>query len=870
MRIKIVTTLVFFLSVYHGFAQKKTNYSKGRAVLQGMVPPDYIKETIDLATVPMEVVSYTSDKYDTIVKRVINKRIKCVLSLDRPKYIKGDFFANGSKIGYHIESGDSIVVNYKGDEPIFSGRGAAKWELLYKLALLKDSMELTDSFKALSGRFKPLKNLNDYFAWNTYLNDKLRKTTELIDNYRSRMSDFAYNAIKERALYEIEEKRMVRFSYLSRGSVKSDSSDSLIVNQYGLTNRDLCVIFDSTMNGAGAQWLQYESSFVGDPYYLYAILKFYALRERNRFFKDRRSDTSILGKEEVDGYVVRYNLAKRRYKGLIREKVLAFFFNHEHGLLHELGFYPEIEEILADYYKQPGFENHKKEVRKYEVEERERQMGKRDVGFKLVDMYGNIFSKEDLKGKVVIMDFWFTGCKGCIQMVPALSKVEEAFKTDSDVVFLNVCVDESKDRWLQSVGQKKYTTGNGINLYTNGEGNEHSMIKNFGIAAYPSILLMDGYGHLVRGRSKIDPRIDNGRLLVNLIKEQLLLIKDGPYVWEGDSTIRISRINGISLMNETINKKQAVSFNVPSDTGGNSFTVKLKEQAHGTPCQFGDAEKILAISDIEGNLKALRDLLRSNGVIDENYDWTFGKGHLVLLGDVFDRGSQVTECLWLIYSLEQKAKEKGGFVHFILGNHEIMNLQGDNRYVHEKYKRNAAILNSSTSELYSNDAVLGKWLRTKNIIEKIGNLLFAHGGVSPGINKLKLSLEQINRIAREYYDRNGDALTDEYANVVMSSSQSPFWYRGYYTGQKNTGYIDSTLKIYSVSHIITGHTIVSDTVSMHHANKVINTDTRHADGKSEALLVEYGEFYRVNTQGKKTSLEVNSTLKKEEKYVFLK
>ncbi len=45
-------------------------------------------------------------------------------------------------------------------------------------------------------------------------------------------------------------------------------------------------------------------------------------------------------------------------------------------------------------------------------------------------------------------------------------------------------------------------------------------------------------------------------------------------------------------------------------------------------------------------------------------------------GDMFDRGDQVTECLWLVYALEETAKAAGGYVHFILGNHELMNLQG--------------------------------------------------------------------------------------------------------------------------------------------------------------------------------------------------
>ena len=51
----------------------------------------------------------------------------------------------------------------------------------------------------------------------------------------------------------------------------------------------------------------------------------------------------------------------------------------------------------------------------------------------------------------------------------------------------------------------------------------------------------------------------------------------------------------------------------------------------------------------------------------------------------------VTEVLWLIYSLEEKAKAAGGYVHYILGNHEIMNMSNDLRYVQNRYMRACCI-----------------------------------------------------------------------------------------------------------------------------------------------------------------------------------
>src|SRR5262249_1267149 len=104
---------------------------------------------------------------------------------------------------------------------------------------------------------------------------------------------------------------------------------------------------------------------------------------------------------------------------------------------------------------------------------------------------------------------------------------------------------------------------------------------------------------------------------------------------------------------------------------------------------------------------------------------------------------------------------------------------------------------------------------------------------------------------------------------LMFSNKSLFWDRGYYMKKdslvyagaaRDTAYkatmedVNTTLRIYNVNHIVTGHTIRADTISLHFGSKIINTDTWHAGGKSEALLIEGDKFYRVNDTGSKVLL----------------
>jgi hypothetical protein len=333
---------------------------------------------------------------------------------------------------------------------------------------------------------------------------------------------------------------------------------------------------------------------------------------------------------------------------------------------------------------------------------------------------------------------------------------------------------------------------------------------------------------------------------------------DGPYVLYKNEKIFVKYVlnnHGVMQVKSdsiSLSQKESLSVNSATDVPGKTFSFHLKKSLEEEKSEYKKVAKQVAISDIEGNFGPFRKLLQASGVIDENFNWIFGNGHLVLTGDFFDRGSQVTEVLWLIYSLEDKAKAAGGYVHFILGNHEIMNMSGDLRYVLPKYKDNALLLAERYEDLYGENSELGRWLRTKNIVEKIGNILYVHGGISSEVNNLDVSVEKINELSRPYYADSLYQYTDKRLNVLYGDN-GPFWYRGYYQGavKASMEQIDSTLEKFNVRQIATGHTVVADTISKWFKGKVFDTDVHHAAGKSEALLYEDGKFFRVNALGEK-------------------
>lgn len=335
---------------------------------------------------------------------------------------------------------------------------------------------------------------------------------------------------------------------------------------------------------------------------------------------------------------------------------------------------------------------------------------------------------------------------------------------------------------------------------------------------------------------------------------------DGPYVFYTNELVHVKYIgddHGTKIITGDsvhLSKKNELSLKINTDNPSEFFSVRLKDKLEIEKAEYPAPSRQFVVSDIEGNFAAFRKLLQAGGVIDSGFNWTFGTGHLVLIGDFFDRGDKVSEVLWLIYSLEEKAKAAGGYVHFVLGNHEIMNMGGDLRYVHPKYIANAAQMNMTYVSLYGENSELGRWLRTKNIVEKIGGILYMHGGISAAVNGLNISLEEINKLARPYYSDS----TYQYPNLktqTIFGDFGPFWYRGYYTGVRAPQtQVDSTLTLFGAQQIVTGHTIVAEVISSWYGGKVIDTDVHHASGKSEALLIEGEKYYRVNGEGKKELL----------------
>ena len=304
------------------------------------------------------------------------------------------------------------------------------------------------------------------------------------------------------------------------------------------------------------------------------------------------------------------------------------------------------------------------------------------------------------------------------------------------------------------------------------------------------------------------------------------------------------------LIEKSIVKDRVVS----RELAHNAFETNY----HPAESSFNNVKKIAALSDIHGQYDLFVELLINNKIIDVDLNWNFGEGHLVIVGDIFDRGDKVNQILWLVYKLEIQAKNKGGHLHFLLGNHEYMVLQKDLRYIHKKEKLAAQLLDLDYDALYNNKTVLGRWLRSKSTIIRINDIIFTHGGVSEEfIMNNGVDLNKINALMREQIDtpkKRMKAAPESYG--LYYGPKSLIWYRGYfkeyyeyYQDHLTEGKIDNILNLLNSNQIVIGHTSNDEVVQLYN-NKIFCVDSSMKKGKyGEILFIENKQFFKGKLDG---------------------
>jgi hypothetical protein len=233
--------------------------------------------------------------------------------------------------------------------------------------------------------------------------------------------------------------------------------------------------------------------------------------------------------------------------------------------------------------------------------------------------------------------------------------------------------------------------------------------------------------------------------------------------------------------------------------------------AAATEWRVENAQRVVAISDVHGAFDAMVATLQETSVIDEELAWIGGATHLVIVGDILDRGPRSRDAMDLLMRLEGEAQAAGGYVHVLIGNHEAMNMIGDMRYVsREEYQafaaeetgeqrdrwfrayvgrqpvpRDEAALRKkfeaefpagyfALRQAFGAEGKYGKWLLGKPIIAVINETAFVHGGLSPLV--AEYDLDGINAALQSQLTRYVEAVGTLMAEEIILPTDSSYDY----------------------------------------------------------------------------------------------
>jgi hypothetical protein len=276
----------------------------------------------------------------------------------------------------------------------------------------------------------------------------------------------------------------------------------------------------------------------------------------------------------------------------------------------------------------------------------------------------------------------------------------------------------------------------------------------------------------------------------------------------------------------------------------NKYKIDIKKSL------FPKVRKLVAIGDIHGDLPAAIKALKLAGVIDQSIPnnlkdinkikWTGEKTVVVQLGDQIDRvrpGKLVNDLcpandselvadegsdlkiICLFEKLHAEAAKVGGALFSIFGNHELMNVDGDFRYVSPKefkefgnfFKESPTLSQAqkvpygyiTRKEVFKPGGTLAKKLaHSRYSIIQVGSWLFVHGGITAQMAS-EYTIDDVNRHIKDWLVGHNDIETLSHANNIYhrdDDENSPFWSRTFSDCQdwdelKSTKHFYQTLNV---------------------------------------------------------------------------
>lgn len=245
------------------------------------------------------------------------------------------------------------------------------------------------------------------------------------------------------------------------------------------------------------------------------------------------------------------------------------------------------------------------------------------------------------------------------------------------------------------------------------------------------------------------------------------------------------------------------------------------------PSTLPPTKRILVLGDIHGDFNMLIKLLRKGDVINKSNKWIGKDTVVVQVGDQIDscRPNNQGDCLNPDYTkndkaedvkvlefmtdLHEEAERYGGAIYSLIGNHELMNVDGDMNYVSYENLKEFGGENGRKVAFKPGNKMANYLACTRKMALIIGSNLFVHAGFEPELVRRYTNIDEINKLMALY-------LLDElkrpnnFKEDFMVKSNSPLWTRTFGNINMSNETCERLMRplkdIYKVGRIYVGHT----------------------------------------------------------------
>jgi len=410
------------------------------------------------------------EKPTAITIPVTEGRFKQSLSITETTFLS--FEEGKNYYGGFIEPGDSIEISYDAtslkNTLSFSGKGKEKF-------LLADSvMQLRTAFNDEREKIKNQPFPVDYLF--NKIDSLQNKLVRQLVSCKLLMSDESFNLLN--ALIKAT---VLRTKYNGALNVFGDAYDNILKNQRSRLTASSKKAIQGLLNFDGS--LAYSYFYTSNVAGIFSA--YYDDNKKPQAGNDLRA---------------KYSYLSRHLPLKLRSPVLFLFIEGEIRQNKDAA----IEPIIGQSFPFLKDSTYKKLITQKLADARALKNGMPAPGFTLENTNGEKISLSSFKGKVIYIDFWFAACLPCHKLFEDTRPVKEYFKTDSNVVFLAISVDNS-EVWKKAV--LKFNIP-GYHAFTENKFRDHPVIKAYNVKEYPTTYLIDKKGNIFN----ISPSHDPGEL----------------------------------------------------------------------------------------------------------------------------------------------------------------------------------------------------------------------------------------------------------------------------------------------------------------------------------------------------------------------